>query len=244
MTDNLLRIEQADGVATVTLNRPDAMNALSTALRGQLAAALHALNTNTAVRTIILTGEGRAFCAGLDLGELQTAGDDVAASGIIGQELLDALAALEKPLIAAVNGHAITGGLELVLWCDIVIASSKAQFADTHAKVGIVPAWGVTQRLPRIIGPMRAKEMSLTGSKVSAQQAYEWGLVNHVVAPEQLMAKASEIAGAIATGNSTAQKTIKQLIDLGWQTGMDEGQAKEQSESLAAFAAFAARQKR
>jgi enoyl-CoA hydratase len=238
MQYQLITVEVDEQVAVLTLNRPDALNALSAALRAELVAALAACNGDEGIRTVVITGAGKAFCAGLDLNELQAAGDEVASDGIIGAELLAALAAMDCPVIAAVNGYAITGGLELALCCDMIIASEQAVFADTHARVGIVPAWGVTQRLPRIIGPMRAREMSLSARKITAQQAYEWGLVNRVVAPEQLLDEARALGRDIAAGSASAQRVIKQLIDDGWESVIADGLAAEQRASVKAFKVF------
>lgn len=238
MNDSLVQLEIDEQLAIVTLNRPDARNALSATMRQQLTATLVSLANNPDVRVVVLTGVGKAFCAGLDINELQAAGDEVAQDGIIGVEMLAALAALEIPVIAAVNGFAITGGLELVLCCDVIVASTEAFFADTHARVGIVPAWGVTQRLPRIIGPLRAKEMSLSGRKVSAELAYDWGLVNHVVEPGDLMATAFELAREMIACNAASQREIKGLIDQGWESVIADGLQCEQAASLAAFARF------
>jgi enoyl-CoA hydratase len=238
MQYQLITVEVDEQVAVLTLNRPDALNALSAALRADLVAALAACNGDEGIRTVVITGAGKAFCAGLDLNELQAAGDEVASDGIIGAELLAALAAMDCPVIAAVNGYAITGGLELALCCDMIIASEQAVFADTHARVGIVPAWGVTQRLPRIIGPMRAREMSLSARKITAQQAYEWGLVNRVVAPEQLLDEARALGRDIAAGSASAQRVIKQLIDDGWESVIADGLAAEQRASVKAFKVF------
>lgn len=240
MSELLVAVEIEQEVALVTLERPDALNALSTELRQQLVSALQSLDANSGVRAIVLTGSGRAFCAGLDFAELQASGDDVAQNGIVGRELLAALDALKTPLIAAVNGFAITGGLELVLRCDVILASTAAVFADTHAKVGIVPAWGASQILPRLIGPYRAKEMSLSGRKIDAQQAYEWGLVNRVLEPQDLLEGACALGREMAACDQQAQLTIKGLIDTGWWNPMSDVFELEQEVSMAAFTKFAA----
>ncbi len=240
MSNSFVKVEIEAPVATITLNRPDAMNALSTAMRKEFAEALLDLKTNADIRAIILTGEGKAFCAGLDLPELQKARTNVAESGVIGSDLLDALREIGIPVIAAVNGYAITGGLELALLCDIIIASENAVFADTHAKVGVIPAWGITQRLPRIIGPMRAKEMSLTGNKIDATQAYEWGLVNHVVKHEELLDAAKQLGLDVAGCDVGSQVAIKTLIDVGWMAPIEDGLTLERTASIQAFRDYAA----
>ncbi|ARN75633.1 enoyl-CoA hydratase [Oceanicoccus sagamiensis] len=242
MSESLVKVEIDAPVATITLNRADAMNALSTAMRKEFAEALLSIKTNADIRAIVLTGEGKAFCAGLDLPELQSARTNVAESGVIGSDLLDALSEIGIPVIAAVNGYAITGGFEIALLCDIIIASEKAVFADTHAKVGVIPAWGITQRLPRIIGPMRAKEMSLTGNKVGAQQAYEWGLVNHVVKHEDLLSTAMQLGRDIAGCDHGSQVAIKTLIDVGWMSPIEDGLRLERTASIQAFRDYAAEQ--
>lgn len=238
MSEGLVKVGVSEQVALVTLNRPEALNSLSQALRAQLVAALTTLGADPEVRVIVLTGAGRAFCAGLDLKELAAAGDEVANQGVIGQELLDALSGLEIPVIAAVNGFAMTGGFELALCCDIIIASDQAVFADTHAKVGIVPAWGISQKLPRIIGPMRAKELSLTGNRLEAQRACEWGLVNRVVPAEALLGESLALAADMVAADAGAQVKILGLINRGWEAPIAAGLAEEQAESLAAFEVF------
>ncbi len=166
---SLVLLEKRDGYAFVTLNRPDEMNALSRELRRQFVAAFEDCRTDDNVRVIILTGNGRAFCAGFDLKELGSNNSDNAANEV-NNALAWAMAAFEGPIIGAINGHAITGGFEMALACDVLIASENARFADTHARVGILPGWGLSQKLPRLIGLSRAKEISFTGAPVFAQQ--------------------------------------------------------------------------
>ena len=166
--ETVLLIEKQDGVATFTLNRPRSMNALSTKLRDGLLEAFQAVSGDDSVRVVILTGAGdRAFCAGLDLKELAGEGENLSDGGTRraiggGGDLVAAIEALERPIIGAINGVAITGGFELALACDVLIASTNARFADTHARVGVMPGWGLSQKLPRLIGVYRAKEPSLT----------------------------------------------------------------------------------
>lgn len=169
----MLLVEKQDGIAVVTLNRPEAMNALSKALRSELYKAMVALDADPEVRVVILTGAGeRAFTAGLDLKEL---GSDAGAMGAANAEGADenpvkAIELCKKPVIGAINGVAITGGFEVALACDVLIASENARFADTHARVGIMPGWGLSQKLSRLIGLYRAKELSLTGNFLSARR--------------------------------------------------------------------------
>ena len=183
MSESVCSYEVANGVATITLDRPEAKNALSAALMDQLTRAIERAVEDPDVRVLILTGAGDAFCAGLDLQEF--AGD----SGIgEGREwsrpgYWAAMEAFEGPIIGAINGPAVTAGLELALACDLLVASTSARFADTHVRVGVMPGSGVSQRLPRAVGIYRAKYLSLTGNFLSAEQAAEWGLVSHVVPP-------------------------------------------------------------
>ena len=217
MTEPVLRVEKRDAVATVTLNRPEAMNALSAQLRLALGQAFRDLQADPDVRVAIVTGAGRAFCAGMDLKELGSGGEGATGfdTSAVGQDMGEAIAAFEGPIIAAVNGHAVTAGFELALACDVIIASTNARFADTHARVGILPGWGLSQRLPRLIGIARAKEISFTGNTVLAAQACEWGLVNRVVEPEALLPTCQALAAQMASCVPQVLKGYKKLIDTG-----------------------------
>lgn len=230
---DLVRVERDAGTTLVTMNRPDALNALSTPLRQALVRTFRELAEDDATGVVILTGAGRAFTAGLDLKELggETAGGTPAGQAAADTDLGAALAAFPKPVIGAINGYAITGGFELALMCDILICSTEARFADTHARVGIVPGWGLSQRLPRLIGLPRAKELSLTGNFLSAEQAYEWGMVNRVVEPEALIATARELAGDILSTEPATRRTILQIMDDGWNSTLGEGMAIEHAAS-------------
>lgn len=227
MTEALVLVERHPaGYAVVTLNRPAAMNALSTALRDALTAAISALAAEPAMRAMILTGAGRAFCAGLDLKELGANGAGSAlAPGR--SDPVAALAGFAGPVIAAVNGAAITGGFELALACDVILASENARFADTHARVGIMPGWGLSQKLPRIIGPGRAKELSLTGNFLAAAQAERWGLVNHVLPPEALLPAARQLALDMLGSLPEMLPAMKRLMDDGYALPFAEAMALE-----------------
>ena len=178
-----LLCEVSGAVATVILNRPDRRNALSGALLSQVRAGLAELDGRADVRAIVLTGADPAFCAGLDLTELGRPDSPLSAA-----TAGPVVPAMGKPLIGAINGAAITGGLELALACDFLVASERARFADTHARIGIMPGWGLTYELPEAIGLRRAREMSATGNFVGARTAMDWGLVNHVVPHAELSA--------------------------------------------------------
>ncbi len=227
-----LIVEKHDGYAIFTLNRPDEMNALSRALRAELIAALADCGADPAIQVLILTGRGRAFCAGLDLKELSEAEGD--SSGDVNNDLVKSMAAFDGPIIGAINGHAVTGGFELALACDVLIAAEGARFADTHARVGLLPGWGLSQTLPRLIGLSRAKEVSFTGKPVFAAQAYDWGLVNHVVPAEELLPRAIEMARAMCATVPGVLPRYKALIDQGYCMPYDQALAWEEEQSIIA----------
>lgn len=236
----LVEVTREGAVAVVTINRPDAMNAMNRGVRRELAAAMRALDEDDSVRAVVLTGAGgRAFTAGLDLKELgsdpaamaDTTGNDPDANPVKAIELCG------KPVVGAINGVAITGGFELALACDVLIASERARFADTHARVGIMPGWGLSQKLSRLIGVYRAKELSLSGNFLDAQTAERWGLVNRVVAPDDLLAAAVKLAADMATIEPGFARAYKRLIDDGFARSFSEGLALETERSTAANAA-------
>ena len=239
MTETVLT-QIAEGIATVTLNRPEAMNALSKALRHRLYEVMTTLDADDAVRAIVLTGAGtRAFTAGLDLKEL---GSEPGALGAANAEGADenpvkAIEQCRKPVIGAINGVAITGGFEVALACDVLIAASNARFADTHARVGIVPGWGLSQKLSRLIGIGRAKELAFTGNFLNAETALAWGLVNHVVEPEELMFRARTLAADMASIDPEFLVQYKRLIDDGYAVTFREGMGIEAGRSSAANSA-------
>ena len=223
------------GVAVVTLNRPEAMNALSKSLRAALQVAITELDADPGVKVIVLTGAGeRAFTAGLDLKELSAdpLGMGAANATDPAQNPAQAVLSCSKPIIGAINGVAITGGFELALACDVLLCSTNARFADTHARVGITPGWGLSQKLSRCIGPYRAKELSLSGNFLSAQQAYDWGLANRVVAPEDLMPAALELARQMADIDLDMLVTYKAMIDDGYDTTLGAGLELEHQRSV------------
>ena len=220
----MLIIEKTDRVGVITLNRPEAMNALSRALRAALHDAVVTLSDDPDVSVLVLTGAGRAFTAGLDLKELGSDPNGLGAANATGAAENPVLAIREcpKPVIGAINGVAITGGFEVALACDVLIASTNARFADTHARVGIMPGWGLSQRLSRTIGLYRAKELSLSGNFLDAKTAYEWGLVNRVVAPEELMPAAMKLAADMATIPVETLSAYKSIIDQGFDLPFGE----------------------
>lgn len=228
MSESLVLVERApEGYAVVTLNRPQAMNALSRALRAELARVFDWLAEDPSVRVLILTGAGRAFTAGLDLKELGASSPDAALFGQANPDPVSAMHRFSGPIIGAVNGAAITGGFELALNCDLLLASTEARFADTHARVGVMPGWGLSQRLSRLVGPNRAKELSLTGNFLSASQALDWGLVNRVVAPAELMPAARALACDMLSVLPHMLVQYKRLIDDGFALPFGEALALE-----------------
>jgi enoyl-CoA hydratase len=206
----VIRSEFAEGVATITLNRPEKRNALNSELRAAIKRALIDADGDERVRAIVFTGADPAFCAGIDLGELGSTGSTLTAGEPGGntQPTPTIWPVMTKPVIGAINGAAVTGGLELALQCDFLIASDRARFADTHARVGVMPGWGLTVLLPQAIGLRRAKEMSLTGNYVDATEALALGLVNRVVPHEDLLRHAAALAGDIATNDPDGVATI------------------------------------
>jgi len=231
----LLVEKPSDGVAVVTLNRPEAMNALSKALRAALQQAIVELDADPEVRVIVLTGAGeRAFTAGLDLKELSTdpLGMGAANATDPAENPARAVLSCSKPIIGAINGVAITGGFEVALACDVLICSTNARFADTHARVGITPGWGLSQKLSRCIGPYRAKELSLSGNFLDAKTAYDWGLANRVVAPDELMPAALKLASEMASIDADMLVTYKAMIDDGYATTLGEGLELEHQRSV------------
>jgi len=218
----LVTLERRGAVALLTLNRPQAMNALSHDLRETLSRTIDQLEADAEVRVLILTGAGeRAFTAGLDLKELGNA-DGGPALTIDTLDPVKSLGRFSGPIIGAVNGVAITGGFELALACDVVIGSENARFADTHARVGILPGWGLSQKLSRILGPSRAKEISLTGNFVSAEQAVAWGLMNRIVGQAELIDTAFALAEDMLSCVPETLDAYKALINDGYDANFGD----------------------
>ncbi|MBV9091687.1 MAG: enoyl-CoA hydratase [Mycobacteriaceae bacterium] len=201
--DDVLLIDTADRVRTLTLNRPRVRNALSAQLRDKLFSALAAAESDDEVDVVILTGADPAFCAGVDLKELG-GGDGL---GRI-PDLSPRWPSMSTPVIGAINGVAVTGGLELALSCDILIASEQARFADTHARVGILPSWGMSVRLPQVVGRGLAHRMSLTGDYLGAYDALRVGLVTEVVLHNELLDAARTVAASIVGNNRAAVRAL------------------------------------
>jgi enoyl-CoA hydratase len=226
---NLL-LERRDASAIITIDRPQVLNALSAETLGELARAIDDVAADDAIRAVILTGGGdKAFVAGADIRELQaleTAQDGFEHSRS-SHQLLFKMEALPKPIIMAVNGYALGGGCELALAGDIIIASENAQFGQPEVSLGIIPGFGGTQRLPRLVGRTRALEMILTGRRIDAQEALAIGLVNRVVPAAQLMQAAEELAAAIANNGPVAVALAKRAVYAGLELSPRAGNEVE-----------------
>lgn len=233
MNDALVLTEiHPSGYALLTLNRPASLNALSRALMAQLAAAVRQLESDPAVRVLILTGAGKAFCAGLDLKELGSGQAGLGVGDAVGgNDPVTALQRFSGPVIGAINGAAVTGGFELALACDVLLASPQARFADTHARIGVAPGWGLSQKLSRAIGIYRTREISLTGNWVSAEQAAAWGFVNRVVPADELLIAARALAGDMLGCLPEMLVRYKAIIDDGFALGFGDGMRLEQQRS-------------
>jgi enoyl-CoA hydratase/carnithine racemase len=207
----LVLVEIEDGVAVLTLNRPEVRNALSSALLGELRRTLAGLDEDDSVRAVILTGSDPAFCAGLDLKELSERADSSLLEDPSASEDIPTgrpWRPLGKPVIGAVNGVAVTGGFELALNCDFLIASERAAFADTHTRVGVLPGWGLSVLLPQLVGFGLARRLSYTGDYLPAAEAWRAGLVTEVVPHDELLPTARRVAASIAANNTSAVNTM------------------------------------
>lgn len=213
-------LEKEAHIAVITFNRPKAMNALNNQTRAEFAQAIEDVSTDDEIKVLILTGSGKAFVAGSDIKEFH-ATTPYAAHNI--KRLGEMVEKLEKPVIAAVNGFCLGGGCEIAMGCDIIIASEKAKFGQTEINIGIIPGGGGTQRLQRLIGACRAKELIFTGDIIRADEADRIGLVNRVVPMDDLLPTAKEIAKKIATKSAAALKLAKTAINRGMQTNLESG---------------------
>jgi enoyl-CoA hydratase len=217
MTTTPVREEQFGAVRVITLDRPAARNALSTPLLAALAQALGGVDGDDAVRAVVLTGADPAFCAGLDLKE--AASDPAYFTQVGSDNAITKVATLAKPIVGAINGATFTGGLELALGCDFLIASDRAYFGDTHARVGVLPGGGLTARLPQAVGLRRALQMSLTSELVDARRAEQIGLVNEVVPHDELLPRAIAVAEMIAAVDPATARALKAMyVDASRET--------------------------
>lgn len=220
MAEDVVLVEIADRVATMTLNRPEVRNALNAELRNAITRTALELDADASVDAVILTGADPAFCAGLDLKELASGENDLSrSSDDAGQRGLP-IPNTRKPVIGAINGVAVTGGLELALNCDFLVASDRARFADTHNRVGVQPGWGMTVLLPQAVGLRRAKEMSATGNYVDADTALMWGLVNHVVPHGELLPFCRQLGADMVSNDSAGIQHMFATYDEGSETSV------------------------
>ena len=223
-----VRFEKKDNIALVTIDRPEALNALNSTVIAELEQVVTELENDGTVRALILTGAGRSFVAGADIGEQYPLDLDGGRRwGQRGSALFRRMERLEFPTIAAVNGFALGGGCELAMSCDIILASEKAKFGQPEVGLGITPGFSGTQRLPRRVGVAKAKELIFSGRMVKVDEAERIGLVNAVYAPEALLDGAMEMARSFAKNAPIAVKYAKACIDRGMQTDIDSGIACE-----------------
>lgn len=221
---NLL-VEKENGVALLTINSPRTMNALNSEVLGELECALFELNLDDEVRAVVLTGAGdKAFVAGADIKEMSTMNSyEGHQFGLKGQRVMMLIEKMTKPVIAAVNGYALGGGLELALACDFIYASEKAKIGFPEVTLGIMPGFGGTQNLARLIGPNKANELIFTGKMIGAAKAAAWGIINEVFAPEELLPKTMECAALIASVGSLGVAYSKNAIANGLNMGKEDG---------------------
>ncbi len=215
---NPVNVEVSECIAVITLNRPEFRNSLSGEVRAAHIDAIRFVSQDANVHVVILTGSGKAFCAGLDLKELQHDNTVLQPDGMgVDSPVMKAFRDCPKPIIGAINGYAITGGFELALACDFLYAAESATFADTHALVGLMPGWGLSQKLPRLVGINRAREISFSGTFVSATDAMAWGLVNQVVPNDELMVRTRQAAEQISLADPATLAKIRRVMNYGWE---------------------------
>jgi enoyl-CoA hydratase len=216
-----------DGIAIISLNRPQALNALSPNLMRELKVALEAIAQDNTTKVLIVKGAGRAFSAGVDLKAMNDSliGGQFKADDILhdGNAIAHTLTTMPQPAIALVHGHCYTGATELMMFFDLVIAADDAKIGDTHAKWGILPKWGMTQRLPRLVGALKAKELSFTCKPISGQEAARIGLVNQAVPLEELENAGFEMARQILSNSAQTIAAMKHLYNKGLDTTLREG---------------------
>jgi enoyl-CoA hydratase len=231
MEKSYVLIENTDSIGWLKINRPDSLNSLNSAVVESLECTLHDLEQDATVKVVVITGAGeKAFVAGGDIKEMEAMTPlEARAFARKGQQMIEYLEKMHKPVIAAVNGYALGGGLELALACDFIYASDKAKLGFPEVTLGVIPGFGGTQNLPRLIGPNKAKELIFSGKILPAQQAKEWGIVNEVFPAEELQAKVMQIAQAIARNGMIAVASAKDSIVHGLNMNKEDGLRYESS---------------
>lgn len=237
-------LEKKEGIAKITFNRPEVLNALNNEIRSEFQAAMSDIQSDDSIKVVILTGAGRSFIAGADINELKALTMQQARKVV---RLGEVIENLEKPVIAAVNGYALGGGCEIAMACDVIVASEYAKFGQPEINLGIIPGGGGTQRLPRVVGMHKAKEMVFTGDIIDAKEAERIGLVNKVVPAGELEATVRAIADKVASKSPVAVKLAKAAMNRGMRTNLETGLAyekelyslshttKDRAEGIAAF---------
>ncbi len=237
MPDKTVLIRQDEEIVIVSLNRPQAHNAMNSAAIQALITVFSRLRDDQSVHGILLTGEGKNFCTGADISEMRDMTPlEAARFSASGQQLMFAIESVGKPVIAAVNGYALGGGLELALACDFIVASDSAAFAAPEILLGIIPGFGGTQRLPRLIGKSKAKEMIFTGDRVPAQEAHAIGLVNRLFPGEELVSKATALLKTISGRGLVSLKMAKEVIDAGYDVDLKNACIMERDAFALCFA--------
>jgi len=221
--------EKSEGIATITLNRQEALNAFSKEVVDEVLQALEDVESDENVRVVVLTGAGeKAFSAGADIKEMREfTALKARALSLMGEKLCCALENLEKPVIAAINGYALGGGLEVAMSCDLRIASERARMGQTEINIGLIPGWGGTQRLTRLVGRTKAKELVFTGKMIDAKTAEQLGIVNMIFPAEEFREKVRQFAKGLAAKAPVALKVAKALINKGADMSLDSAIALE-----------------
>jgi len=228
---------EEENIGVITLNRPDALNALNMELLTELDNLLEEIRKDEKIRVVVITGAGRAFSAGADIKEAEKLKEDADIRKFVqaGQRLMDKIENFDKPVIAALNGYTLGGGLELALVCDVRIASETARIGDTEVALGLISAWGGVLRLPKVVGRGKATELILTGGMIDAKEAERIGLVNKTVPADELTSTVMWTAGTIATKAPIAVRESKKIVTRAMETTLEEGnKMMEESEMLCA----------
>ena len=234
-----IKVDKKQGIGIITINRPKVLNALNDATIKEIISSIDDLEQDENIKSVVFTGEGKAFIAGADISQMANMTPlEAKKFSELGHSMLDKIEQSRLIFIAAVNGFALGGGCETVAAMDIVIASKKAVFGQPEINLGISPGFGGTQRLARIVGRMKAKELLLTGRNVTAEEAYQIGLANKVVDENELMEQAEKIAGKIASKSAVQTQFIKELVNKGIEVDLKTGNALEISYFSSSFSTY------